>query len=91
MSIGNGVDILINIVSYGYHEYRHHNISTVVNSEGTVSEIYLSEHRKKEIESLDDWLAPISVLKNKPTLITLITKADLWWESSHEEIFKHYA
>jgi hypothetical protein len=81
---------VINIVSYGYHE------STIPRStalDGSkASNPYLSERRKIEIDYLAGWTSLLAG-RNGPAswLITVVTKADLWWTPDREqEVLGHY-
>lgn len=66
---------VINIVSYGYHEYSRGELN-VLETHGMIKEHFLKAHRKLEITALRE----IAVWLYKMPLITVITKADLWWE-----------
>lgn len=85
-SVG-ALDAIINVVSYGYHEYTLGK-DAAINEEGKPDQAFLEKRRQIELEALDEWteiLAP----DEKCRLITVISKADLWWDD-HKAAFSHY-
>jgi hypothetical protein len=74
---------VINFVSYGYHEYGAPIGNVIINS--AVKPEYLEEHRKREIELLMEW-AP---LLSAEWILTVVTKADIWWDR-RDEVASHY-
>jgi hypothetical protein len=85
MKQGDGV---INVVSYGYHEYDISSSEALTKS-GEVKEAFLKQHRLIEIEQLREWNQLLSAGLKKPWLITLVSKADLWWDDRHA-VKEHY-
>jgi hypothetical protein len=83
-----GIAGVINVVSYGYHEGRG-NESDAIGPSGQASAAFLEACREKEIENLKEWTTILMSGKNPPWLITVVTKADLWW-NQREEVLKHY-
>ena len=83
-AIADGFSGVMNLVSYGYHEYGVDKQEVVNN--GTVSPEYLQMHCSREVEQLGEW-APL--LKNE-WVFTVVTKADIWWDD-RQQIMNHYA
>jgi hypothetical protein len=79
---------IINIVSYGYHEGLASG-DQVVLPDGTVDPAYLQQRRLAEIESLKGWVRVFSANRRVSWVITVINKADLWWDKQ-EEVLQYY-
>lgn len=80
---------IINVVCNGYHEYAAGRSLNPLTMDGQASEEYLQQHRETEIASLADW---VPVLLHPPVvswMVTVVTKADLWW-AQREEVVAHY-
>lgn len=88
LNVQNGVAGIINVVSFGYHE-----ASTVsrpaINAAGKVAESFLSQQRRVETALLDEWTELLGADSSVQWLITVVTKADLWWKRQ-EEALEHY-
>ena len=69
---------ILNVVSYGYHEYDT-NQDQVFDGDGSISERYLSSHRRVETSMLLEWIPIIKSANEAPWVITVLNKADLWW------------
>lgn len=82
--IQDGVEGIINIVDYGYHEIETPNISQPIFIENKVNKHILEVNRNLELEQLAEWLPRISPNKNIKWIINLITKADVWWDDRIE-------
>lgn len=82
--IKGGIAGVINLVAYGYHESRAIK-SPPIESSGLVSESFLEQQRKVEIDLLDEW-TPLLGGRDSDAgwLITVVTKADLWWKRRDE-------
>lgn len=80
---------IINIVSYGYHEGPVKNIREVFDEDNTPKTEYINACRKKEIEQLNEWISWVS-----PNMInwviTIVSKADVWWEDNWDDVKKYY-
>ncbi|WNV09015.1 GTPase domain-containing protein [Tardiphaga sp. 709] len=74
---------IINFVSYGFHEYGVP-LQDVISGEQVKPE-YLQEHQKREIDLIAEW-AP---LMSTEWVLTVVTKADIWWDS-RETVAQHY-
>lgn len=82
---------IINVVSYGYHEGPVQNLERVFEN-GKVRNQYLEEMRQHELDLLPEWsqslCGPGGTAK---WLITIITKADIWWGTEHQDLVSdHY-
>jgi hypothetical protein len=81
----------INVVSYGYHESR---ITRVGNEPaivaGAANEAFLQLNRDREIEALGEWTEILGDPASTNWLITVVTKADLWW-NQQEEVLAYYS
>jgi hypothetical protein len=77
-AIKNDLNGVINFVSYGYHEYGLP-VERVFEN-GVVRSEYLSDHRNREIDLLTEW-AP---LLSAEWVLTIVTKADIWWDDRTE-------
>jgi hypothetical protein len=82
-AIGAGLCGVVNLVCYGYHEYGAP-LEEIVDGD-VVSWDYLRRHRDLELEQISEW-AP---LLDSEWIITVVTKADLWWDNK-EEVMSHY-
>lgn len=82
------LDAIINVVSYGYHEYTYGKEDAILN-EAEVSENYLIWNRKREMDTIPEWSVLLGGSLREYRLITVVTKADLWWPNS-KTILSHY-
>jgi hypothetical protein len=86
----NRVDLLINVVSYGYHSIGQFDYRNLLGyRQGmTPKEMMISHMEGKrliEIELLHQVKPHLSIAnKKKVLMITLVTKQDLWWPSRYE-------
>ena len=85
----NAHGLILNVVADGYHEYSEANIPELEGFDGRASERYLDIHREIEIELLSEWCHRLSQDEKKPRVVTVISKADLWW-SDRESIVSFY-
>jgi ABC-type molybdenum transport system ATPase subunit/photorepair protein PhrA len=76
---------LINVVAYGYHEHRTGTKAEAVDEQGVPREKWLTQHRELEAKVLSEVLPLVST----EWLITVINKADLWW-NSHATVRSYY-
>lgn len=79
----NGVEGIINVVSYGYEENLESETANIFQPNGAVKESFLNQNRKAEIERLSEWL-PLIQPNDIRWMINLVTKADIWWENLAE-------
>lgn len=81
------LDCILNIVCYGYHEYARGK-EQAFEADGSLNFQYLEDNRKREIRALKEWSEILG--GNAPyRLITVVTKADLWWDN-RDDVFNHY-
>ncbi len=85
----NGVEGLINVVSFGYEENPEAELDTIFDNKGMVKESFLKLNRRAEIERLEEWL-PWMHPSECTWIITLVNKADLWW-ASEKQVNDHYS
>jgi hypothetical protein len=70
---------IVNVVSYGYHEGGS-NSSLAVTQANAVRSRFLSNRRQEEIHLLDEWKNTLCAPGGPARwLITVCSKADLWW------------
>ena len=86
--MGHGISGVINVVSYGYHEYA---VGTkgVFDKNEAVSRSFLERHRHLEIDLLREWTPLLGGGETAKWMMTIVTKADLWWDG-HDEVMAHY-
>lgn len=77
---------IINIVSFGYHESLSE-APTATNNGQPIPE-YLKNRRIDEIDLLNEWIHIIDN-RNVDSIITLVNKADLWWDN-REQVEEYY-
>lgn len=72
-------EVIINVVSYGYHERKEiENINDIFNGEQFSSK-FLQENRQEELRHLVQMKTKLQLSEVK-WFITIIAKADIWWE-----------
>lgn len=81
------LDAIINVVSYGYHEYTYGKDDAILSGK-KISKRYLSQNRTREIDTVSEWSNSLGGARDY-RLITVVTKADLWWPN-HKEVISHY-
>ena len=83
----------INVVSWGYHstalEYEQHRIYEDGLTPTQYVERYIDYSRKDEIDSLKELSPHLESTQGHLSLITLVTKQDLWW-NKRTEVHRHY-
>jgi energy-coupling factor transporter ATP-binding protein EcfA2 len=84
-----GLSGIINVVSYGYHEGAGEK-SIAIDPAGTIRPEFLARQRASEIELLSEWTGLLGDRVTTNWLITVVTKADLWWHKK-EEVLGHYS
>lgn len=88
-AIGRAPVRIINVVSYGYHEYRMPSVADAVDGEGNPRPEYLQRHRVDELAALDEWLPLLGDRGTTKWILTVVTKADLWWNDQNAAV-AHY-
>jgi hypothetical protein len=81
---------IINVVSYGYHEGPIENSKAVDRDKVKVE--FLDRRRQEEIEQLNEWTDFLCGRDGNATwVITVVTKADLWWSpAAFGDVLDHY-
>ncbi len=82
---------IINVVCFGYHEAAEAGGAKAVpeTGNGVARTDYLKARQQVEIELLSEWV-PIIDSADIKWLITLVTKADLWWPDENNKINMFY-
>ncbi len=81
-------DGVINVVSYGYHEWDV-SADEAITKQGTAKLQFLKDHREIETTAAAEWADLLSSGLKNPWLITLVSKADLWWDQ-RDDVKRHY-
>uniref|UniRef100_UPI00404AB8A1 GTPase domain-containing protein n=1 Tax=Gelidibacter sp. TaxID=2018083 RepID=UPI00404AB8A1 len=84
----NGVEGIINVVSYGYEENLDFKPTDVFNGNEKVKESYLKLNRKAEIDRLKEWL-PLIQPNHIKWILNLVNKVDLWYDKI-DDVNDHY-
>ena len=79
---------IVNVVAYGYHEARASK-KDALTEDGQVRQEFLAARRNEEIAQWHEWTPLLGDRETGGWLITLVTKADLWWDR-REEVLAHY-
>lgn len=81
------LDAVINVTSYGYHEYTYGKDDAIIKGD-MISDDYLEDNRKRELDTLHEWSISLGGERSY-RLITVVTKADLWWPD-RKDVITHY-
>lgn len=87
-ALSHGSLRVINVVSYGYHEYATE-ATEALDSRSAPRLSFLERHRQTEISAMSEWLTLVSDRTRTKWVITVVTKADLWWKK-HAEVVRWY-
>lgn len=79
---------VINLVCYGYQATEDTNPSVVFQGE-QIKDSYLKENRAKELKQLEEWLPNIDAESDIKWVLTVVNKADIWWEKQ-DEVLSYY-
>lgn len=88
LKLRGGIAGVINLVSSGYHESRAVP-KPRISAEGQVEEEFLEAQRQVELALLSEWTPLLGGTDSANWLITVVTKADLWWPQ-RVEVMKYY-
>jgi energy-coupling factor transporter ATP-binding protein EcfA2 len=80
--------VVLNVVSYGYHEGTA-SLSEAIRPGKRVNTDFLNSRRGQEIANIAEWKDLFGSDVRVPRVITVVTKADLWW-NEWETVIKHY-
>lgn len=86
--MGHGIDGIINVTCFGYHEGASGK-KNVFEEDGSVRQDFLEQNRSNEIRLMNEWSDLLGDPKTAGWLITLVTKADLWWDHE-DEVLNYY-
>lgn len=78
---------VINVVSYGYHEYG--TAIDPLTGSGIADMDYLTRHRELEISRLSEWVPFLADRDVSSWVLTVVTKADLWWDQ-RDDVLHYY-
>ena len=81
------VDGILNVVCYGYHEGRG-DPNEAVTEVNEINYSYLKSRQNEEKELLNEWTPLLGGGVTASWLITVVTKADLWWDQ-HDKIISY--
>ncbi len=79
---------IINLVCYGYQATEETETSLVFQGD-VIRESYLKDNREKELKQLEEWLSEIDKDSNVQWVLTIINKADVWWEMK-DDVVSYY-
>jgi hypothetical protein len=79
----------INVVCHGYHESDVLTASEAVAEDGTARPEWLEKQRQIELADLDDWAGRLGATLRRARMLTVINKADLWWDEQ-ATVLDHY-
>ena len=79
---------VINVVSFGFHEGKGAKANAV--DGGRARADFLKAKRRDEIDAVEEWLPLLASRETAGWLITVVTKADLWW-SQRDAVLEHYS
>lgn len=81
-------DGIVNIVCYGHQSVDNVEVSTIFHGD-VVREDYLNANKKKELKQVEEWLERIDRDSGVKWLLTIVNKADVWFEKS-DEVLSYY-
>lgn len=81
-------DGIVNLVCYGYQSADDINPTSIYQG-GEIKESFLKDNREKELKQMKEWLERIDGESGVKWVLTIINKADVWWEQN-ENVIKHY-
>ncbi len=76
---------IINVVCYGYNESEGTAISIFKSGTDEIKDNYLSNNIKFELDRLTEWVPDIKAQSKVKWVLTLINKADVWFDSAETE------
>jgi hypothetical protein len=79
---------IMNVVSYGYLEPKVPLPSDAVDEDGIPRSEFLAQGRLDELANLGEWLPILGDRDCTQWILTIATKADLWWDD--EQAVAHY-
>lgn len=80
----NKIKGIINVVNYGYNDAEVNNVDVFKVGENEIKTAYLKDNRKNELNQLEEWLGRIHSGSKPEWIITIVNKADIWYEKKDE-------
>ena len=77
--INDGVEGIINVVSYGFQETIGAEKSLAFDSNNNLIQGFIDANRTEEIDRLDEWIEDINPV-NCNWILNIVNKSDIWWE-----------
>jgi len=82
----NKIEGIINVVNYGYNDAEVNEADVFKTGENEIKNTYLRDNRKNELAQLNEWLNRIHVESKPKWLITIVNKADIWYDKKDEVV-----
>lgn len=80
----NKIDGIINVVNYGYNDVEDNSADVFNIDNNEIKAAYLNDCRKNELNQLKEWLNRIHGESKPKWIITVINKADIWYDIRNE-------
>lgn len=81
---------IINVVTYGYNDADQNDLNNIFDNDTLkVKENYLNTNRKAELQQVEEWKDFIHNDCGIESVITVVTKADLWYEN-YDDVLCYY-
>lgn len=85
----NKIKGIINVVNYGYNDAEVNNADVFKAGENEIKDAYLKDNRKNELNQLKEWLGRIHSESKPEWIITIVNKADIWYDKK-DEVMNYY-
>lgn len=85
----NKIAGIINVVNYGYNDAEVNEADVFKTGENEIKNAYLRDNRKNELAQLNEWLGRIHAESKPKWLITIVNKADIWYDK-RDEVAAYY-
>lgn len=81
-AIKDKYNMFINVVSAGFHEYNYgSNHNQALDKNNQPNPDWIKAHLARESNMLSEWIHLLKLHSGTPHVVTVINKADLWWDS----------
>ena len=84
----NKYEGIINVVSFGFHEREHTTQKRIFDENNKINFDVIDDYKQMELKMLKEWL-PLLEMSNIKWIITLVTKADVWWDFE-DDVWNYY-
>ena len=81
-------DGIVNLVCFGYQSTNDID-HTMIYQGGEIKESFLKDNREKELKQIKEWTDRIDGESGVKWVLTIINKADVWWEQK-EKVIEYY-